>query len=135
MFLFLFYTYICLINHCQCIVSGIPTVAAESEISDIQYGLNHTIACTISSVPAYTTVYWIKITNGSKTNITYNSLGFDGATLNRPSLTILKAKPADNGEYICNALNEAGHGWSNSITITVFGSKFSQTSLCQSLLY
>ncbi|XP_063406022.1 hemicentin-1-like [Mytilus trossulus] len=102
---------------------GIPTVTAESECSDIQYGHNHTITCTISSVPAYTEVYWEHITNETTTNITSESLGFDGITLTRPSLKILKANAADSGDYICNALNLAGHGRSNSIKLTVLGNE------------
>ncbi|CAC5425775.1 HMCN [Mytilus coruscus] len=103
------------------IYGGIPTVTAESDSFDIQYGQNHTIKCRISSTPAHTEVFWHKISNGIKTNITSYSPGYSGATLTNPSLTIFRANSDDSGEYICYALNVAGRGMSNSINITVFG--------------
>lgn len=79
--------------------------------------------CYIISIPAYTEVVWYKISNGIKTNITSYRPEFSDAALTNLSLTIFRAKSDDSGEYICYALNVAGTGTSNSINITVFGSK------------
>ncbi|VDI13642.1 Hypothetical predicted protein, partial [Mytilus galloprovincialis] len=103
------------------VYGGIPTVTAESDYSDIPYGHNHTIRCSITAVPVFTGIYWQKIYNGTTMNITSTSRGFDGARITRPSLTLLKADPSDSGQYICFAVNIAGIGHSNSINLTVIG--------------
>ncbi|CAC5368999.1 HMCN [Mytilus coruscus] len=103
------------------VYGGIPIVTTESDFSDIPYGHNHTIRCSITAVPVFTTIYWQKIFNGTTINITSNSPGIDGARITRPSLTILKAAPSDSGQYICFAVNIAGIGHSNSINLTVLG--------------
>lgn len=64
------------------------------------------------------------MSDGIKTNITSNSTGYSGASLTKPSLTIIRANSDNSGEYICYAFNVVGRGMSNSINITVFGSKY-----------
>lgn len=115
------------------VLTGIPTVEVASGTVDILYGHNHTILCKIVSVYDLTTVYWQKMFNGTIENITSDNHGIAGATIPRPSLTILKANPADSGQYACCAVNIAGTGQSNFINVTVFGGKLICIGLLQHL--
>ncbi|VDI76426.1 Hypothetical predicted protein, partial [Mytilus galloprovincialis] len=103
------------------VLGGIPTVEVTSGTVDILYGHNHTMFCKIVSVYELTTVYWQKMFNGTIENITSDNHGIAGATISRPSLTIVKANPSHSGQYACCAVNIAGTGQSNFINVTVFG--------------
>ena len=82
------------------------------------------MTCDIRSTPNHTQVYWHKVSNELKTNITSETSGIDGATVISPSLTILRTVTSDSGLYTCCAVNAVGIGCSNTTQLTVIGGEF-----------
>lgn len=80
-----------------------------------------TLGCKVTAIPSYTAIYWQKKSEDITTNITSDSLTIEGITITTPSMSILKALPADSGMYTCYAVNNAGTGHSGSVNLTVYG--------------
>lgn len=77
----------------------------------------------MTAYPNVTHVYWEKEVNGFRNVINSWTVGIRGASLETPSLTIVKSTTADAGNYKCVATNDVGTGISETITLKVIGSK------------
>ncbi|XP_021345496.1 hemicentin-1-like, partial [Mizuhopecten yessoensis] len=99
-----------------------PTVT----VSQTQYtaitGSSVTLQCSVTAVPAATSVYWERTSNGFTNQLTIDQVQYGGSTINSPSLVIYNANSADSGVYICKATNSIGTGQSQGVTVTFTGS-------------
>ena len=75
-----------------------------------------TIPCTISAVPAVTSLQWL--VNGNVID-TRNTLLYSGGSVAAPSLTILNLQTTQAGVYMCRATNDIGTSDSGNITVYV----------------
>ncbi|VDI76861.1 hemicentin [Mytilus galloprovincialis] len=113
-------------------LSTVPTVTITQTFYSVNSGSSVTLACTVSSNTAVTSVSWQRTVNGQITTITSNTNTnkYSGSTSSVPSLTIFNADSSDAGTYRCLALNSAGTGQSaqtaslsvttnNSPTVTI----------------
>ncbi|VDI76863.1 hemicentin [Mytilus galloprovincialis] len=111
---------------------AVPTVTITQTFYSVNSGSSVTLACTVSSNTAVTSVSWQRTVNGQITTITSNTNTnkYSGSTSSVPSLTIFNADSSDAGTYRCLALNSAGTGQSaqtaslsvttnNSPTVTI----------------
>ncbi|XP_076098444.1 hemicentin-1-like isoform X9 [Mytilus galloprovincialis] len=92
----------------------VPTVTITQTFYSVNSGSSVTLACTVSSNTAVTSVFWQRTVNGQITTITSNTNTnkYSGSTSSVPSLTIFNADSSDAGTYRCLALNSAGTGQS-----------------------
>ncbi|XP_076098438.1 hemicentin-1-like isoform X4 [Mytilus galloprovincialis] len=100
----------------------IPTVTITQTFYSVNSGSSVTLACTVSSTTAVTSVTWQRTVNGQITTITSNTNTnkYSGSTSSVPSLTISNADSNDAGTYRCFASNSAGTGQSsNTASLTV----------------
>ncbi|XP_076087710.1 hemicentin-1-like [Mytilus galloprovincialis] len=100
-----------------------PVVNVGYRISSIGYGEKVTLFCNFTAYPNVTRVYWEKEVNGAKNVINSWTVGIRGASVESPSLTIVKSTTADVGNYKCVATNVIGTGYSETISLKVIGSK------------
>lgn len=105
------------------IIIDIPSVYVDATDIIIEYGLNVTLNCNVTSFPVHTSVYWQRISNSTTTNMTSGQAGIDDISNVLPSLTILMIKSADSGLYTCFAVNIVGTGHSDVVNLTVIGGK------------
>ncbi|VDI76864.1 hemicentin [Mytilus galloprovincialis] len=93
---------------------AVPTVTITQTFYSVNSGSSVTLACTVSSNTAVTSVSWQRTVNGQITTITSNTNTnkYSGSTSSVPSLTIFNADSSDAGTYRCLALNSAGTGQS-----------------------
>ncbi|XP_071150587.1 basement membrane-specific heparan sulfate proteoglycan core protein-like [Mytilus edulis] len=103
------------------IIGGIPNVTIPNLNYSTGSGRHFVLECMITSVPDHHAVYWQKLSNGTVTNITSSSPGYDGATDTSPSLNITQVSTNDAGQYMCFAVNFVGIGSSQVTTLTVVG--------------
>ncbi|XP_071159622.1 hemicentin-1-like isoform X15 [Mytilus edulis] len=100
----------------------VPTVTITQTFYSVNSGSSVTLACTVSSTTAVTSVSWQRTVNGQITTITSNTNTnkYSGSTSSVPSLTIFNADSNDAGTYRCFASNSAGTGQSsNTASLTV----------------
>lgn len=114
------------------IIINIPSVYVDATDIIVEYGLNVTLNCNVTSFPVHFYVYWQRISNGTTTNITSSQAGIHGVSNILPSLIILMIKSADSGLFTCFALNIVGIGYSDVVNLTVTGGKIKhyQFSCC-----
>lgn len=107
-------------------LTGAPTVRISQTTYPINIGKTVTIDCTVTSNPAYTSVYWTRQigTNPEETLSTTGSLStkYGGSSVVSPSLTIYNVEESDQGTYICHATNIVGTGQSSQAFLDVVGS-------------
>ncbi|CAC5391231.1 unnamed protein product [Mytilus coruscus] len=101
--------------------TGLPNVTIPNLNYSIGSGRHFELECIIASTPNHYDVYWQKLSNGTISNITSSSAGFDGATVTSPSLNISHISTDDAGQYTCFAVNIVGTGSSQITTLTVLG--------------
>ncbi|CAC5383738.1 unnamed protein product [Mytilus coruscus] len=103
------------------VIGGEPVVNVGYKISSIGYGEKVTLFCNMTAYPNVTHVYWEKEVNRTKNVINSWTVGIRGASVEAPSLTIMKSSTADAGNYRCVATNDVGTGYSESISLKVIG--------------
>ncbi|CAG2188582.1 HMCN [Mytilus edulis] len=103
------------------VIGGEPVVNVGYRISSIGYGEKVTLFCNFTAYPNVTRVYWEKEVNGAKNVINSWTVGIRGASVESPSLTIVKSTTADVGNYKCVATNVIGTGYSETISLKVIG--------------
>lgn len=81
------------------------------------------LQCMISGVPTVTEVTWYRNDSGNLKTIDATTPDFSGSLPNMPSLTIMVAKTADEGWYICTGTNLAGKASSAPVYLNVTASK------------
>lgn len=102
----------------------IPSISIVGPtIKNVEYGSNVTLNCNVISFPVQTHVYWQRISNGTRANVTSDNSDIVGVKTSNPSLTILKARTTDSGLYACYAMNIVGTGHSDAVNLTVIGGK------------
>lgn len=101
--------------------AGSPNATIHNTFYEVEYGQNVTLECNVTSKPAYTNIYWQKITNDTVTNITSDTSNIDGVSTMEPFLTIVKATTSDSGRYACLVENLIGTGESEFTSLTVVG--------------
>lgn len=77
---------------------------------NVTAGSNLEISCKVNSVPRHNYVYWEKLENGTIRVIIHGAVGFDGITVESPSLLIPRVDVLMNGQYRCIATNAIGTG-------------------------
>ncbi|CAG2214960.1 HMCN [Mytilus edulis] len=82
-------------------------------------GLSIEIKCTVQSVPTHTYVYWTHKRNDTRVVISPGTVGFDGMTVENPSLYIPKVDLFMSGDYSCIAINDIGTGTSLPTTLII----------------
>lgn len=96
----------------------VPLVTIRNVSYNVTAGSNLEISCKINSVPRHNYVYWEKLENGTIRVIIHGAVGFDGITVESPSLLIPKVDVLMNGQYRCIATNAIGTGSSLYTTLT-----------------
>ncbi|XP_069133471.1 serine-rich adhesin for platelets-like isoform X3 [Argopecten irradians] len=104
-------------------VSGsIPVVTIPQNSYSILTGGSVVIDCTVSSVPAHTSVSWNRVSSsGGISAIQIDGVNYSGGTVNSPSLSVNNADSSDTGFYVCTATNSIGTGTSNQAYLSVTG--------------
>ncbi|XP_071150591.1 hemicentin-1-like [Mytilus edulis] len=103
------------------IIGGVPNVTIPNLNYSTGSGKHFVLECMITSTPDHHAVYWQKLSNGTVTNITSSSPGYNGTTDTSPSLIITEVLTDDAGQYTCFAVNIVGIGSSQVTTLTVLG--------------
>lgn len=85
---------------------------------------DHTLACSVSGKPPPQKMSWIKRLNGVDTAINQTGKKYSGGTIDCPSLTIKDFDMPDEGAYICQAINDAGEGFSEALYLSCIGEYF-----------
>ncbi|XP_069133870.1 basement membrane-specific heparan sulfate proteoglycan core protein-like [Argopecten irradians] len=103
------------------VTGSVPVLSVQSTTASANVGASATLQCSITSAsPSVTAVYWqFTPTGGTTTQITPSTSGYTGITTANPSLTISSVSTASAGTYTCFAVNSAGTGQSQQITLTV----------------
>ena len=125
---FLFFSSLYLINiHCYIFIKArIPVVTIPQSAYSETRGQSVTLQCTVFSPDTeLQSVSWI-FNNGASTNTitqSSNATKYTGTTTTTPSITITNLSSTDVGTYTCTATNTGGTGISNTISLSVTGSK------------
>lgn len=99
----------------------LPTVRVEQNQHQSVYGENVTLNCNIFSDPPIVNVYWEIV--DTHTIINQGSVGYQGISLNNPSLTIIRSTTFHTGQYRCFATNAVGTTGSEPMSLLVKGGK------------
>ncbi|XP_060078232.1 hemicentin-1-like, partial [Ylistrum balloti] len=101
---------------------GIPSVVIGQTTYSFTTGQSATLGCTVTAVPAATSIIWEKIdSNGNTNTINVNGARYTGGTTGTPSLTIVSTVTTDSGNYRCSATNSIGTGQSEQSYLYVTG--------------
>jgi len=100
-----------------------PIISISSEQYTVQFGDNVTLLCDMTGVPAVTGVLWLRNDSGHVEIINTSLINYSGASVSKPSLTILMARITDEGWYICTGTNLAGTATSEQMYLNVTASK------------
>ncbi|XP_033758139.1 hemicentin-1-like [Pecten maximus] len=104
------------------VTGDIPSVTIAQSSYSVTTGTTATLACTITGIPASTSVTWQKTRNSVTSTVTIDGAKYNGGSITTPSLIISNADSNDEGSYVCQATNSVGTGSSSSTTLTVTGS-------------
>ncbi|XP_069115359.1 hemicentin-1-like isoform X2 [Argopecten irradians] len=104
------------------VTGSVPSVVIGQTTYSFTTGQSATLGCTVSAVPAATSITWEKLdTNGNPTTINVNGVKYTGGTTGTPSLTIVSAVTTDSGTYRCSATNSIGTGQSEQSYLYITG--------------
>ncbi|XP_069133963.1 serine-rich adhesin for platelets-like isoform X36 [Argopecten irradians] len=98
-----------------------PTVTVSQTSYNVITGSDITIQCSVTAIPAASTVFWEKTVNGVTNRLTIDQVAYGGSTTSSPSLIVYSAQADDSGVYVCKASNAVGTGQSDQVTISVTG--------------
>ncbi|XP_041372116.1 titin-like [Gigantopelta aegis] len=98
-------------------VTYVPNITVWPERLEATAGTAVNISCSIDAKPDITQIRWLQVTT-DKTEVVKVTGRLSGATVTNPNLTITPLQPEDSGEYLCEAVNSEGTGFSN-MTLTV----------------
>lgn len=100
-----------------------PVISIGSDQYTVQFGDNVTLLCDMTGVPAVTGVLWLRNDSGHVEIINTSLINYSGASVSKPSLTILMVRITDEGWYICTGTNLAGTATSEQMYLNVTASK------------
>ncbi|CAC5377794.1 HMCN [Mytilus coruscus] len=106
------------------VIGDIPSVQVLSNTYSVNFGGTIVLGCQVTANPLATDVYWQKLVNGVLITVdmsTNNFNKYSGSTVQSPSLIIIDATEADEGNYVCTATNAAGTGSSSQTFLNVVG--------------
>ncbi|OWF47233.1 Neural cell adhesion molecule 1 [Mizuhopecten yessoensis] len=110
------------------LTGSIPTVVIGQTKYSLTTGQSATLGCTVTAVPAATSITWGKTdANGNTNTINVNGVKYTGGTTGTPSLTIVSAVTTDSGNYRCSATNSIGTGQSEQTYLYITGGNGSGT--------
>lgn len=84
-------------------------------------GQSITLGCSVSGIPAATSVLWKRTSGGVTTDIAIDNSVYQGSSITSPSLVITSANSDHTGSYVCTATNTVGIGRSTTTILTVTG--------------
>ncbi|KAK7459748.1 hypothetical protein BaRGS_00038931 [Batillaria attramentaria] len=101
-----------------------PTITYTNTTFTGIRGNDLTVPCDIDAYPAYTAVFWWRISETDRSETTIGSstdpTKYSGGTQATPSLTITNLTSADEGLYRCAADNPVGRGIGTDVTVQVY---------------
>ncbi|XP_021370011.1 hemicentin-1-like [Mizuhopecten yessoensis] len=104
------------------VTGSTPTVVIGQTTYSFTTGQSATLGCTVTAVPAATSIAWEKTdTNGNTNTINVNGVKYTGGTTGTPSLTIVSSVTTDSGNYRCSATNSIGTGQSEQTYLYITG--------------
>ncbi|XP_071178736.1 peroxidasin homolog [Mytilus edulis] len=96
-----------------------PLITMKQRRCTSKLGNTIEVACDVRSSSSISRIYWTKNTEGNPKTIHHSSKGFNGITIDNPSLVLDNIRQTDEGVYECFAENEAGVGRGDAIEVTV----------------
>lgn len=103
-------------------LTGVPVVRVKQSVYTVNHGSFVILECTVTANPTHTTVQWYRIVNGNPVNVDISKTDkYSGSTVSNPSLTVLSASNADEGNYVCSATNSVGTSQSSQTFLDVLG--------------
>ncbi|XP_052061302.1 hemicentin-1-like [Mytilus californianus] len=104
------------------VTGGVPVVRVKQSVYTVNHGSFVILECTVTANPTHTTVQWYRIVNGNPVSVDISkSDKYSGSTVSNPSLTVLSATNADEGNYVCSATNSVGTSQSSQTFLDVLG--------------
>ncbi|OWF35465.1 Hemicentin-1 [Mizuhopecten yessoensis] len=103
------------------VTGSIPNVQVTQASYSVTKGGTITLECTVSGVPAATSVSWKRTSGGTETTVSTSPAKYSGSTPTVPSLTITGAESVDAATYVCTATNSVGAGTSTQTSLSVTG--------------
>lgn len=100
-----------------------PVISISLNQYTVQFGDNVTLSCDMIGVPVVTDVVWLRNDSGHVEIINTSLINYSGASVSKPSLTILMVKITDEGWYICTGTNLAGTATSEQMYLNITASK------------
>ena len=100
-----------------------PAVYVSLTSYDVIVTDNVTLLCNITATPEVIRVMWTRNTTNEAFPIIVDGVKYDGSTVDKPSLTILKVTNDNEGWYTCLAENVIGKTTSAHIFLNVSGGK------------
>lgn len=103
---------------------GLPHISVSPTEATISHGNSQTIHCTVTSIPAATSIAWF-FTPEDEPQYQLNTEGCDqkyiGGSTQNPSLTVTKFQLSDAGSYVCCASNDFGTASCDRPSVLKFG--------------
>ncbi|XP_033751408.1 hemicentin-1-like isoform X5 [Pecten maximus] len=103
------------------VIGSVPNVQVAQPSYSVTKGGTITLACTVTGIPAATSVAWKRTSGGTETVVSTATTKYSGSTIATPSLTITGAASEDAATYVCTATNSVGEGRSTQTSLSVTG--------------